>query len=359
MVTNSKFTVQLLEKIGSPLTAAINHVAGEKEELEIEAAKTMAQLLGVATQMSTTLYNSLDIKEEENQFDSTRVALAALVTPLIADFYIQTKQIPAEEDIKRIGQSLEAVISFGENFSPASDHQSRLQTIDHDGVFFDKDQPILVVLQAMVPVINAVEEFSFGQGKKKLVQDITVRLETRAADIAKEVGASDKLKELIIFKALAALYSSCHREETRRASSEDEAKRGELSLEPIWEAFETKVAMIEAIIGTGTEDTNQQQAPKVEAEKVVETPQADDTPPQQSPASGSTSGPMGFFKKPTDAPAETETKEATPAASAISVEEKKPEAKTETEATATSSASSSPMGFFKPGANKKEDSDAS
>lgn len=353
MVQSSKFTVQLLEKIGSPFTAAINCHAVDSVESETQSAQIMAQLLGVATQMSTTLYNALNIKEEEIQFDSTRLALAALAAPLIADFYRQHKQIPTEEDIKRIGQSLEAVVSFGENFSPATDHQSRLQTIEHEGVFFDKEQPILLVLQAMVPVINAVEEFSFGQSQKKLVQDITARLEARAADIAKEVGEPDKLRELIVFKALAALYASCHREGTKRASSGDEATRGELSIDPIWESFETKVAMIEAVMGVKTQSSTWVDAPQADGSQ-------QEAAPQETPASGG--GPMGFFKKPetaAEAPAETpveppvEAKETPPPPAAVPAQE------APAEEAGASSPPSSPMGFFKPEAQKKEDSDKS
>lgn len=293
MNNNPKFAVQLLEKIGSPLAVAINNVTSGGDGADIESATIMAQLLGQVTQISTKLYNMLEIKEEEQQSDSTRLALAALSCPLVVNCYIKRKQIPMEEDITQIGKSLEAVISFGENFSPAADHKSRLQTIDHDVVFFDKDQPSLVILQSMVPVINAVEEFPFGQGKRKLVQDIAVKLEAVSGDIAKRSGNSDKLKELIIFKALAELYTSCHLAETQRASSGDAASHGELSIDSVWEIFAIRVAMVEALMGIEIE-SGDSKAPNPEQSK-VEKPE--DKPQEKPQEQVAPSGPMGFFKK--------------------------------------------------------------
>ena len=295
MINHSRFTIQLLEKIGSPLTAAIDYVLLGGDDKEVEAAQIMAQLLGQATQMSTALYNILEIKEEEDQVDSTRLALAALVSPLIAESYKHRKKVPSAEDTSRLGKSLEALISFGESFSPAAECQSRLQTIDHDTVFFDKEQPSFMILQAMVPVINAVEEFSFGQSKIKLVQNIATKLESTSSEVSKKLagknGSTDKLKELIVFKVLAELYTSCHLAETQRASSATDVA---LSLDPVWESFATKVSMIEAFMGFEEMSESTQAVPSSK-EVIPEKEQV-----KEVPSSSSSSGPMGFFTKDSD-----------------------------------------------------------
>lgn len=344
MTQDPQFTVQLLEKIGGPLVAAINNLLPEGENTEIEAAKIMAQLLGQTTQVSTALYNMLEIKEDDKQADSTRLALAAMVSPLIAESYSHRKQLPTEDSINRIIKSLEALVSFGENFSPAADRQSRLQTIGQDVVLFDKEQASLIMLQAMVPVINAVEEFSFGQGKVKLLQDIVARLEGSSAQISQKIGEGDKLKELIVFKTLAAFYASCHLAETQRASSANDI---ELSLDSVWEAFESKVAMIEALMGNdagGQETVSDSKTPKSAQESTpAESVEKEQPKNEAAPAAGA-GGPMGFFKK------DPEGGNVAPASEPVidKVEQPKPSEEKKVDDNA------SPMGFFKPGA-KKED----
>lgn len=368
MENHPKLTVELLRKVGAPLTAAIHDVVSQGEDTQVEAAKTVAQLLGQVTQLSTNLYNTLEIKEDEDQLDSTRLALAALVTPLIANSYRQRGQIPTEDNIGRFTKSLESLISFGENFSAAQSAQSRLQTIEHDSVLFDEDQARLVILQAMVPVISAVQDFSFGQGHVKLVQDIATKLEKTASEISEKTGASDKLKELIIFKVLTEIYTSCHIAETHRASSADKEKQGEPSLDAVWDSFDTKLEMVhvllgENLLGEGT-DSSAPSAPEVTAEEKPAEPKVVEATVKEEPAESAPSSPMGFFKKKPEGeaaspppveekPVEPKTEEA-PVASAPA-ESKTTESKTD-ETLEKQDGPVNPMGFFKPGA-KKEDGD--
>ena len=84
MVQNSKFTIQLLEKIGAPLAAAIESVPLSGEDQDLQSAKIMAQMLGQAVQVSISLNASFNIVEEEAQADSTRLALASLAVASLA-----------------------------------------------------------------------------------------------------------------------------------------------------------------------------------------------------------------------------------------------------------------------------------
>lgn len=357
MVQNSKFTIQLLDKIGGPLASAIESVAIESEDKEIGAAKLMAQMLGQVVQVSISLNASFNLQEDGAQADSTRLALAALAAPLIADFYREKEHVPEDQDIKSIIKSLESVVAFAENFSPATDEASRLTTIDHDKPLFDKTQSSLVVIQAMVPVINAISEFSFGQSEIKLIQDVAQKLETKAVDITKARGLEGKLNELMVFKALAALYSQCHISETQKlASAGNEENRGELSLDPVWQSFETKVAMIDALLGdkkVTTEKASVPVSPVVEGTPTPVEPMTRDTQPMEQPAVELPSSPMGFFKKPKEAEsASAETSVAQPAAEKSPLPEENKE-KSEEESGGSSSSGGSggpqnPMGFFKP-----------
>lgn len=353
MAQNSKFTIQLLEKIGAPLAAAIESVPLQGEDTESEAAKIMAQMLGLTVQISITLNNSLNITEDEEQADSTRLALASLAAPLIATFYRQNERVPEDQDIKRMVKSQEAVLAFAENFTPAKEGASRLSIIGNDTPLFDETQVSLVVLQVLTPVISAIAEFPFGQSEVKLLQEVSVKLQTSAADIAKASGSTDKLSELLVLKALAQIYADCHRAETARLSTASDDNRAELSVSPIWDAYEIKVAMLEAIAGnvavveTAVQPVVEESAPKVETASPTT-----DTAPVSAPAAG---GPMGFFtpESKTETPVASDTPAAEPVATTVKTEETNSTPVSKAEAPVASSAG--PMGFFKPGAKNNDD----
>lgn len=373
MVQNSKFTVQLLEKIGAPLASAIESVPLKGNDTDVQAAKIMAQLLGQAVQISISLNTALNVVEDGAQADSTRLALASLAAPLLADFYRNNERVPEDQDIKRLVKSLESVVAFADNFSAAEDEKSRLTTMDHDAPLFDKTQSALVTMQAMTPVIRAVSDFAFGQSEAKLTQDVSAKLESVAQDVAKKISLPDKLSELMILKALANLYADCHIVQTQKLAndSNDDGARAELSLDPVWEAFGARVAMIEAVMGVEVPTETaavSAVAPAVAATQAPSTEQPVAEAPTSAAASPA-SGPMGFFKKP-DAQANANASTAMTPEAPVQLAQP-PEAQanqqaqpvtptpiqppTETSADTTSNPPSNPMGFFKPGAKKPEE----
>lgn len=367
MVQNSKFALRVLEKIGAPLAAALEAHVPDGDDQEVESAKLMAQMMGQAVQVSIALNSSLNIVESEEQADSTRLALAALAAPIIAEFYRQNGRVPEEQDIKRIIKSQEAVMAFAENFTAADEGKSRLTTIEHDSPLFDQTQMSLVVLQTMTPVISAIFEFPFGQSETKLLQEVGDRLQKDAGTIvSKESG--DDLGKVMVIKALAEIYTECHRAETARLATASDENRGELSLDPVWKSYQTKLAMVEVITGgqTGAPstvnnsgDVAPSNTPIVEQQSpVASAPPADATPPTTAPPSG---GPMGFFKAPgaSAPPAEAAAPVTpTPAAPVTPSTETPPPPEvppTAPAGDADTAPPSGPMGFFKPGVKKPDD----
>jgi len=285
MVQNSKFAVNILEKIGAPLAAALESVPLQGDDKDIEAAKLMAQMMGQAVQVSIALNNALNVTESEEQADSTRLALAAIAAPLIAEFYRQNARVPDEQDLKRIVKSQEAVLAFAENFSAADEGKSRLSTIDHDAPLFDKTQISLVVLQALNPVLTAIFEFPFGQSETKLLQEVSDRLQANAAEMVRSAGG-DKLGEILVLKALAQIYADCHRMETARLATASDENRSELSLDPVWKAYDTKVAMAEAILGGNETSTSTQASAPAPASPPAAESMPAETPPPPPRSSG-------------------------------------------------------------------------
>ncbi len=218
----------------------------------------------------------------------------------------------------------------------------------------------------------------------------------------------NKLGQILVLKSLATIYAQCHRNEVNKASG-DEAP----SMTPVWEAFERRTMMMQAVIGqdvqAGSVEVSGGAAPVVAEAPVVapseqqaeQPPKAAvETPPAQpvaaapaepnppAPKAPAGAGPMGFFTPgaktqtpaapasspesppqsapevvpdnvPGTPPAEAAPAQpaADPQATPIATPPAEAAAKDETANNfdSTSAPPASPMGFFKPGAKKTEE----
>ena len=372
MTDSTNLKIQMLEKIGAPLAQAVG-VLGANDQDPIQGAQAMAKMLSQSVEMSIHLSQVLGVQEEEGRADAIRVALAALAAPLLGGFYKQHDRLPEEDDLKKLNESFEAVLSFAENFKAAQEQQSRLVTLGEETILLDDTQTTLVTLQALTPVINAIAEFPFGQSKKKLLQDVTHKLEQYAQILAEKaaLGDQDKLSQMLIFKSLAHIYAHCHHAQTARLMNAGDDMPEQPSTDMVWDAFADQLAMVEAVIvpgadtDTGIEVPVQKAADQTEeqednggsAGEAVKPAQAQ---PSTTPPAGGGANPMGFFKAPGAAAAPETAPEqpveqqqpaqadvppppATPPTAPLETPDAPPPSD-------SGQASANPMGFFKPGA---------
>lgn len=259
MTQRALFQTKVLEKIGAPLITAVAEVAarqGGNAETKAEALR-VAELVARTVHLGLGLAGSMDLRSGEDQGDSIRLALTALAGPLVANHYTITGKAPDEAGVKRIVTALEAVLTFADKFTPAADHIMRLDALDTA----DIDQIHIQYVGALVPVVNAVAAFPFGQPEKKLLQDVTGRLVDKSRALAQSLlggGADPKTAsraELHLLRALADVYAQCHGAETVRLMAMDDAAMnkeaqahgGVLPLDPVWRMFETRAAMMEVL----------------------------------------------------------------------------------------------------------------
>lgn len=328
MTQRSALQMQVFEKLGAPILAAIGEVAargegGAPDDPRAEARR-VALMLGKAVQASIALSNAMDLKDDDGQADSIRLALASLSGSLIAGSYRLTGRVPEDAEIGRIVSALEAVLSFADNFSPAADTMGRLRALEPGAVPYDDNQVAVLYFNRMVPVVDAVAAFSFGRPEKKLVQEIAGRLNRRAGEMREALSgpAADpraaRQEELTLLAALVDIYHGCHRAETLRLMAMDDAARmdaarsngGVLSMDPVWDAFEMRVAMLEAL-GAGVAadgpassspfapapQTPAQAPPVFAPPREAAAPPAPAQPVQESAPPAAPSGnPMSFFK---------------------------------------------------------------
>ena len=369
MTQQSAFLIITLEKIGVPLAAAVEEVSHranavlEPAAREVEDAKVMAQLLGQTIQVGLSLGSALIQASDEAEADALRLAVAAMVAPVIAHYYRHNGVVPDDVALSRITKSLEATIAFAENFNPASEHASRLSVLGVDTLVFDEAQVDITVLDALVPAINAIGAFSFGLSETKLLQDVSEKLKEKAVTL---VAGGDKLAELTTLKALSKIYAECHLAEVHKLSGSNNEERTELSIDPVWAAFDTRLAMVNMVLGLApvAETVTGAVAPaapiasaSVEATPAVAPVQPAAPVAQALPAASVGGGPMSFFSSgdKTATPAEAAPVAAPPAQEAVATVSAPAAAPVVQEAPAAPVGGGGPMSFFKPGAKPTDE----
>lgn len=287
MNQRAAYLLQILDKIGTPLINAVTHVSVTKPD---EDAKAVAALLSKTVQASIDLGNIIDINPAEAQDDSLRVGLAGLAGPLVAENYRAKKGAPAEGDLKKIIESLQAVLTFSDNFAPDENNTQRLENVSAQGHSVDPHQTTIQYINAFLPVVQAISVFPFGQAEQKLITDVTDRLIKRAAEMREALvpalpPTEQKHFELAFLDSLAKLYSTCHMQETEKAMKMDAESQGSVSIESVWAGFDLRASMLEALVrNLGPEDSAQPAAASAAPPPPLSPIEV--TPPAQAPSTG-------------------------------------------------------------------------
>jgi hypothetical protein len=299
------FLIQVLEKIGTPLTAAVTAatLSGRLTETARQDAQRVAELLNRSVQLGLSIAESMNVNDAA-QADGVHLSLAAFSGPLIASQYQATGRVPGDQDIRRMATALQAVLTFADSFTPAADDSLRLENMNAGDQPADEALIHVQMLQAFAPVLQVVGEYAFGKPENKLIQDIANRLMTRVEDLNRvlfQTPAGSKVSrqvELVLLRLVAALYAACHRTETLRLMAMDEQERSEatITMDGVWSTFDRRTEMIRVIAeeivpgkrsrGKASSASGGQKAlPKQVAKKEAE---------EEKPFPGG--NPMAFFK---------------------------------------------------------------
>jgi len=264
MSTRSTFLIQVLEKLAAPLVAAISEVSVRNMMIPDPAkagsmkpeAEQVAGLLTKSTQMSIALSGFVDLKISESEADSLRLALTSLSSPLMANIYRLAGRSPTDQEIERIAAAMDAVMSYADGFAPAGDATVRMSQINEDFFPADPAQITLMYMSAMLPAVNSVMAYSFGQSEKKLVQDVTERLirearvlRTRLFTDMEEGSPAAAKADLAILRMAALIYSQCHfAEMAKLMATEDQVRQGMApAMTSLWQSFILRMQMLEIL----------------------------------------------------------------------------------------------------------------
>ena len=325
MTPRSQFLIQVLEKLASPMVAAISEVSvrnnlvpdtSQKGALKPEAEQ-VAQLLTKSTQLSIGLSDLMDLKVDEKEADSIRLALTSLASPLIANVYRIAGRVPTEAEMERVVGALNSVIPFSDQFVTAADVNARMAHLDTDFFPVDSHQITLQYINLLLPAVNSIMAYSFGMPEKKMVQDVTDRLIKDAKAFRERIFPNLKegeaaRAELAVLRMAAMIYSQCHFSEMAKLMATDEQARQGLAptTDSMWQAFGLRMQMLEVLAETlipGGEVSESKssksgaKAAKPAAVKAEEEPAKPAEKPAKSADSekkaGDSSDPMSFFVK--------------------------------------------------------------
>lgn len=265
MTPRSQFLIQVLEKLASPMVAAISEVSVRNNMIPDPStrgamrpeAEQVAQLLTKSTQLSIGLSQLMDLKVDEKEADSIRLALTSLASPLIANVYRIAGRVPSDQEMDKVVGALNAVIPFSDQFVTASDINARMAHLDTDFFPVDPHQITLQYMNLLLPAVNSIMAYSFGQPEKKLVQDVTDRLikDSKAfrERIFPNLNPQEAARaELAVLRMAAMIYSQCHfGEMAKLMATEEQARQGLApTMDSLWQAFGLRMQMLEILADT-------------------------------------------------------------------------------------------------------------
>lgn len=329
MNTQSAFLLQVLEKLAAPMVAAISEVSVRQSLIPDPTqpasmrpeAEQVAGLLTKSTQLSISLSALMDMKNSESEADSLRLALTSLSSPLMSNIYRLSGRPPTEAEITRVADAMAAAMSYADNYAAAADANVRMAQIDADFFPSDESQVSLLYMSALLPVVNSVMAYSFGQPERKLVQDVTERLVRESkflrAKMFPEIPEGGQMAakaDLAILRMAVLIYSQCHfAEMAKLMATEDQVRQGMApTMTALWQSFILRMQMLEILgdalipglrrsvqelAGSATSSSSSSSGSGSGAVKPALAAVPPASPPDSENKAENKGGPMSFFVK--------------------------------------------------------------
>lgn len=315
MDSRTAFLIQVLEKIGTPLAAAVTalppaQASGTPDAVVRQDAQRVAELLNRSVQLGLSVAEGMNVRDAA-QADGVHLSLAAFASPLISSLFMTGGgKVPGDAEIRRLSASLQAVLTFADNFTPAADSTLRLENLAPGQTPADEHLIYVQMLQAFSPVLQVIGEYAFGKPENRLLQDVASRLMIRAEDVRKAMfgpGLPPKAArqaDLVVLNMLASLYATSHRTEMLRLMGLDDKARAAavVSTDNVWTLFDQRVEMVRVLAAqivpdkAGSTASSSGAGPVPDKNSVSEQHVKPVAVPVSAPAKEPASGnPMAFF----------------------------------------------------------------
>lgn len=247
--------VAVLKNIVTPLLQAITDVKAAQKNQEPSTpekeAETLSQLVDGALRLSSASAASLNEAREPLE-DTVRWMLVNAAAHNVAARFRATGTMPSDDDTDNMVKSVFAIKDKFQSQAVASG-ESVPNTM---GIFRAK------MLEALVPVVNAVAQYSFGRAEHALLAQVTERLLKVADQVTRGLapaGCTPKDWRLLCWSVLQAagfLYSDCHFAEADRLLYMEKEERDNYFKEHdnmpplhfVWQSFDQRMAMLATLI---------------------------------------------------------------------------------------------------------------
>lgn len=247
--------VAVLKHVVTPLIQAMAEVRnankGAPPPSPEEEAQMLAQLVDGAMALAQATTESLDT-DKEKMDDDVRWMIVSAATHNIAARFRATGQIAPPEEAAKLADS---IFNLKEKFQSqtVAAGESAPNTL---GTFRAR------MLEALVPVVNAVAQYSFGRAEHLLLAQICERLLRTADQVTRGLaptGCTPRDWRLLCWSVLQAagyLYSDCHFAEADRLLYMDKDEREAYFREHdnmppmhfVWQSFDQRLAMLATLI---------------------------------------------------------------------------------------------------------------
>lgn len=247
--------VAVLKHIITPLMQAMTDVKnaqkGQTPLLPEQEAETLSQLVDGAIALSAAASTSLN-EGREPMDDHVRWMIVSASAHNVAARFRATGNVGTEEDTQNIAK---AVFEIKDKFQSqaVATGENLPNTL---GTFRAK------MLEALVPVVNAVAQYSFGRAEHMLLAQVTERLLKTADQVTRSLapaGCTPKDWRLLCWSVLQAagfLYSDCHFAEADRLLYMEKEERDAYFREHdnmpplhfVWQSFDQRMAMLSTLI---------------------------------------------------------------------------------------------------------------
>ncbi len=247
--------VAVLKNVVTPLLQAIGEVnraaksatppTGEEE------AATLASLVSGALALSEATANTIAGGSEPLD-DTVRWGIVSASTHNIAATFRSTGRVTGADEAQRLAA---AVFEHKDKFQSQSvaPGESLPNTL---GTFRAR------MLEALVPVVNAIAQYAFGRAEHVMLSQVADRLLKTADQVTRSLapaGCTPRDWRLLCWSVLQAagfLYSDCHFAEADRLLYMDKEERDAYfqqhdmmpPLTFVWQAFDQRMAMLATLI---------------------------------------------------------------------------------------------------------------
>lgn len=243
----------ILHHITLPLVQGLDSRAATAQTKEV-LTDTLVSLLDKVIQQGEALKDVIEVDAEDKDNLALRMHVASLCAKIIADSYKKTGEIPSEANVHDIVDVIRTSLTYCEDYIPLQKLSEIYPENAHRPASFLQNLADLKYLESTIPLVNAVNHFSFGQPPQKMIQNVSKKLLSYVSQMRVQLLGSHlhdlELKEAnrYILHNLAELYYGVHMAELKRienlADNMIGTESSEQQIDNIWQAFEVRYEML-------------------------------------------------------------------------------------------------------------------